>query len=168
MSFYTVHALFLMMAQGLETEIGQSKMLVWPTTERPMIFAVRLLDREVIDARQPMPHQAVVIKLPILIAVRAIPVPGIIMPFVGKTRRDAIPVEGPKLFDQPIIEFLRPFAAKKRDDFMSAVYEFRAVSPARIDRVGLSHFFRVARIPSVLCQADLLNGSRTREWRKRR
>jgi hypothetical protein len=37
--------------------------------KRPMIFSLRFLDREIVDAGVAKPHQAMVAKLPILIAI---------------------------------------------------------------------------------------------------
>jgi len=44
------------------------------------------------------------------------------VPLVGKAHCDTIASESPKLFDQSVVEFLCPFAAKKRHDFLPAVH----------------------------------------------
>jgi hypothetical protein len=47
-------------------------MIVGAAAERPMIFAIRFLDWKIIDASEPQPHQAIIVELPILVAIRAI------------------------------------------------------------------------------------------------
>jgi hypothetical protein len=54
---------------SLQPEIGQSWMLIRTPAERPMIFSLRFLNRKIIDARVPAPHQSLFIKFPILVAV---------------------------------------------------------------------------------------------------
>src|SRR5580700_3402086 len=96
----------------------------------PEVLALGLLDWQIVDRSKPQAHQPVLIELPILIAVRAKPIPGVILPFVGKAHGDTVSLERPKLFDQTVFQFLRPFASEKRDDFLRSVHKFRAVSPA--------------------------------------
>src|SRR5262245_35733367 len=134
-------------------------MFIWATTKRPMILALRLLDGQVVDRCKPELHQAVSIKLPVLIAVGAKPIPGVVMPFIGETNSNAVCVAGPKLFDQPVIEFLGPFARQKLNDLISSVQEFSSISPARINRVRESYLFRITRIPGVFGRPNLLNSS---------
>ena len=55
------------------------------------------------------------------------PVAGVIVPFTDETNRNAIFRERSQLFDQPILELLRPFARRERDDLGAAMNEFRAV-----------------------------------------
>ena len=97
-------------------------MIIGASAEGPMIFAFRFLDWKVIDAREPQPHQAIIIEFPILVAVRAIPVSGVVVPFIGKAHGDSIVRESPKLLDQAVVEFLRPFTCEKSDDVLSSVY----------------------------------------------
>src|SRR6266436_6672747 len=131
----------------------------------PMIFSLRFLDREIIDACVAKLHQAMVTKLPILIAVRAKPIPGVIVPFVGETHGNAIPGVSPELFDQPVVQLFRPLARQKLDDFLSSIWKLGAISPTRVDCVSQSHLFRITRIPSIFRQANLLNGSLTSKRR---
>src|SRR5580700_7967614 len=96
----------------------------------PMVLALGLLDWQIVDGSKPQAHQSVLIELPILIAIRAKPIPGVIVPFIGKAHGDTVSFERPKLLNQPIVQLFRPFASEKRDDFLSSVHKFRAVSPA--------------------------------------
>jgi len=92
----------------------------------------------------PYPHQACFIEFPILIAVGAIPLTGIIVALIGETNCDAIAVEGPKLFDESVFQFSVPFASEKSDDLLPAIHKFRAVSPLGIYGVGKTDFCRIA------------------------
>src|ERR1700676_2580652 len=96
----------------------------------PVVLAFRLLDWQIVDGSQPQAHQAALIEFPILIAIRAKPISGVIVPFISKAHRDTVPLKCPELFDQPIVKLLRPFVSEKRDDILSSVHKFRAVSPA--------------------------------------
>src|SRR6266404_7738847 len=149
-----------------ETEIGQSGVAIRTTTKRPPIPPVRFPDGKIIDARQPQSHEAVRIELPILVAVRSVPMSRIVVPLVGETHGDAMSFEGPQLFDQAIVQLLRPLACKKRDDLLPSAHEFCAVSPAGIDRVGQRHLLRIARIPGIFRQTDLLDGCLPSKWRQ--
>src|ERR1700726_2921320 len=96
----------------------------------PVILALRLLDWQIVDASKPQAHEPILIELPILIAIRAKPIPRVIVPFIGEAHGHTITLERPKLLDQPIVQLFRPFASKKCDDFLPSVHKFRAVSPA--------------------------------------
>ena len=83
-----------------------------------------------------MLHVSQFVKLPIFIAVGAIPLPGIVMPFILETHGDAIVAKGPKLLLQPIIQFLVPLAAQEFDDLGSTIEEFGTIAPFGIFGVG--------------------------------
>src|SRR4029079_15625526 len=84
---------------SLQSEIAQSRVLIRTPAERPMIFSLRFFDWKIVNAGVPAQHQSVLIKFPVLVAVRAEPMSGIIVPFTGETHRDAIAVVGPQFFD---------------------------------------------------------------------
>jgi hypothetical protein len=94
--------------------------------------------------------------------------PGIIVPFVGEPHRDTISIVRPKLFDQPVVQFFRPFACEKFNDLLPRCGKFSAISLLRVDGVCKSDLFWIARIPAVLRQTDLLDRSLTSKWRQRR
>ena len=98
-------------------------MVIGPATERPVVLAIALADRCVIDGCMTLPHQAVLVEFPILVAIRAEPVARIIVPLVGKPNRDAIALVRPKLLDQPVIQFLLPLSGKKGLNLLAAMYE---------------------------------------------
>src|SRR5712664_1685190 len=104
-------------------------MIIGTTAQWPTILALGFLDRKIVDACVPCAHQTVLVELPVLVAIGPEPVPGIVVPFVREPNGDTISVEGPKLFNQAVIELLRPLALEERDDLRSSVHELRPISP---------------------------------------
>src|SRR5690606_27995720 len=88
---------------SLQPEVRQSWMIVRPPAERPAELALGLGDRQIVDAGYAPAHQAVLVELPVLIAVRAEPVAGVVVPFVRKAHGDARAVERPQFLDQAIV-----------------------------------------------------------------
>jgi hypothetical protein len=72
-------------------------MMVGTAAERPVIRALALLDREVVDAGDAQAHQAAVVELPVLVAVAAEPIAAVVVPFVGEAYGNAILAEKPRL-----------------------------------------------------------------------
>ena len=107
----------------LKTKVAQSWMIIRSAAKRPMILAIRFLDRKIIDARESQPHQAIIIEFPILVAVGAIPVSRVVVPFVGEAHSDAVVGKSPQLFDQPVVELFHPLAGEKSDDVLSSVHK---------------------------------------------
>src|SRR5258708_33642790 len=105
-------------------------MIVGAAAQRPTIFAVFLADRQIIDRRMAGGCQAVLVELPVLIAVRTKPVARIVMPFVGEADGDAIVSRRPQFLDQAVIKLACPFTPKKCDDLLSADQEVRPVAPS--------------------------------------
>src|ERR1700688_1679540 len=116
-----------------------------PGLPQEVAFARR--DRHVIDAGLAAPHQSIGIEFPLLIAMAAKPIAGIIVPLVLESHGDAVFVEGPELLDQPVIEFSGPFAAKKIDDRCAALEDFRAIAPAAVFGISERNAFWIASIP---------------------
>ena len=143
-------------------------MIVGTVAERPMIFALVFANRQIVDAGNPAAHVAIVVKFPIFVSVGAEPVSGIVVPFVGKSDGDAILLEGPKFFDEAIVEFLVPFAGEELNDGVASGEEFRAIAPDGIDRIGQRDALRVASVPGVFGQANFLDGGFLVEGRQRR
>src|SRR5215469_6381642 len=52
-----------------KSEIAQGRVIVRTATERPVVATLALLNWKVVDAGNPQAHQAVLLELPILIAV---------------------------------------------------------------------------------------------------
>src|ERR1700682_3381161 len=84
----------------LEAKIAKSRMIIRTAPWCPVILALRLLDRQIVDGSKPQAHQPVLIELPILISIRAKPIPGVIVPFIGKAHGDTVSLERPRLFER--------------------------------------------------------------------
>ena len=115
-------------------------MIEWARSERPVILALALSDRKIIDRGMAKRHQAVFIEFPILVAIGAEPVRRDVAPFVGEANRDAILAKCPQLLDEAIVELARPLALQKRDDLLSAGEELRSIAPLTIGAIGLTPF----------------------------
>ena len=70
-------------------------MIIRTTSQRPMEFALALLDRHVVDAGEATLHQTIRAEFPVLISIRTEPVTGIVAPLVGVAYRDTVFGEGP-------------------------------------------------------------------------
>jgi hypothetical protein len=140
-------------------------MIIRTATKWPMILAFRFLNWQVIDGRKPKSHQAIAIILPVLIAVGAKPVFGIVVPFVGETHGDAVAIVSPKLFDQSVVQLFGPFAFQKLNDFLSSFRELGAISPTGINGVSKGDPLRITSVPGVFRQSDFLNCTLLRERR---
>src|SRR5882724_6886975 len=81
---------------------------------RPVEAPLALLDGDIVDAGLAPPHQAVFVELPLLVAVGAMPLPGIVAPFVLETHGNTILIEPPEVLDQAIVVLLCPLAGQER------------------------------------------------------
>src|SRR5271155_1398042 len=131
-----------------------------------MEAAVFFRNRDVVDAGFAAAHQAMLVGLPLLVAVGAVPSAGGVVPLILKTHRDAIAVERPEILDQAIILLLRPFAREKRDDRRPALKNLGAITPTAVLGIGERDAFGIARIPGILRHARLLRGSLAGERRQ--
>ena len=68
-----------------------------------MEFSIRFGDRQIVDACDTSTHQAVFVKLPVLVAAGTEPIAGIVMPFVGKAHSDTVFMKSPQLIDEAIV-----------------------------------------------------------------
>src|ERR1051326_2618742 len=107
-------------------------MIVGPASERPVIFALAVLDAKIVDAGNTQPHQALLVELPVLVAVAAIPIAAVVVPFIGKAHSNAVVAESPDLFDQPVVQLLGPLAGQEGFDRLAALDEFGAVAPTAV------------------------------------
>src|SRR5690348_7008202 len=110
-------------------------MVIGPPPERPVVLPVRVPDRQVVDAREATAHQPFGRELPVLVAVAAEPLAGVVVPLVGEAHGDALLRERPQLLDQPVIELARPLALQELADLLAADRELRPVAPLRVLRV---------------------------------
>src|SRR5690348_6854701 len=95
----------------------------------PMKFALGFLDRQVIDAGMAMPHQAILVEFPVLVAVGAEPVAGIVAIFIGEAHRDTVVSECPEFLDKAVLELAIPFTSKKLHDLVAPLEDFAAIAP---------------------------------------
>src|SRR5262245_52399604 len=90
-------------ASDLKPQIAERGMIVWSPPQRPVIFALVVAYPQVIDACNTRPHQPVLVELPVLVAVAAIPVAAVVVPLIGEAHRNAILAKRPHLLDQPVV-----------------------------------------------------------------
>src|SRR6185312_59038 len=114
-----------------------------------------------------MRHQAGLVERPVLIAITAEPVTGVVMPFVGEAHSDAWATHGPHFLDQSIFQFAGPLTPEKSQRSGATVDKLRAIAPSRVFAVAQYHPARVATVPRVFGQTHLLRGSFERERRQR-
>src|SRR5580692_750270 len=142
-------------------------MVIGASTEGPMIFALAVFDRQVVDAGDPPSHQALFVELPILVAIAAKPVAGIVVPFIGKAHGYTVVAKCPDLLDQPILQLANPLACEECLDGRAATNELGAVAPDAIHRIGERYFGRIARVPGILGETRLLRGAFGSKGRQR-
>src|SRR5688500_8987502 len=119
-------------------------MIVRPAALRPMELALGLRDRQVVDTGVAPLHETERIELPVLVAIRAKPVTRVVAPLVGEAHGDAVIGKGPKLLDQPIIEFAAPLACQEFNDLIAASRKFGAIAPLAVGGVSERHTRRIA------------------------
>src|SRR5262245_16445375 len=133
-----------------EPQSRESGVVVRPPAERPKVLALARGDRQVVDARDAPLHESRLIELPVLVAVGPEPVARVVVPFIRKAHGDAIPVAGPELLDEPVVELPGPLAHEELPDGLAAGEELGAVAPHAVGRVRERYALRVARVPGVL------------------
>jgi hypothetical protein len=106
---------------GLGRFVDQRRVTVGAAAERPVVFAVALFDRQIVDTGDAQAHQAMLVEFPVLVSVAAEPVAAIIVPFIRKADGDAVLSKGPDLLDQAVVEFALPFARQECVDGVAAL-----------------------------------------------
>src|SRR5579862_5051594 len=130
---------------GSEWTFAQARHICRPRTRRrPMEAAIFFGNRNVVDAGLAPAHQAVLVELPLLVAVGAVPLAGRVVPLVLEAHGDTIAVKRPKILDQAIVEFPGPFPREKCDDGCAPFEDFGAVAPAAVLGIGERDAFGVA------------------------
>lgn len=123
-------------------------MIVGAASKRPVEFAFRFFDRQVVDAGVANLHQAVGIKLPVFVAVGAKPIARVVVPFVGITYRNPVVRKSPQLFDKTVFQFFGPFANEKCLGFaavspISRLFSFRPGMTALTSGLARRSFVRL-------------------------
>src|SRR5262245_26896600 len=143
-------------------------MIIGAAAERPVILALALLDWKIVDAGDPQPHQSVLVELPVLVSIAAKPMPAVVVPFIGKSHRNAVLAKGPDLFDQTIVELAVPLARQEGFDGFTALQKLGAIAPAAVDRIGERDARGLAGVPGILGHARFLcgglGGERGKRW----
>src|SRR5690242_7415495 len=124
-----------------------------------------LLDAHVVDRRLAAAHVALVVELPLLVAVAAPPLAGGVARLVLEAHGDAIAAERPQVLAQRVLALALPLAAQERHDLLAAAEELVAVAPLRVLGVGAGHALGVAAVAGVLGGLDLLAGGLLGEGR---
>jgi hypothetical protein len=75
---------------GLKAQIRQPVMVIRAPAKWPMEFAVCFFDQKMVDASEPMLHEASAIIFPVLIAVWAEPAATVVVPLIGIANTDSI------------------------------------------------------------------------------
>src|SRR5207342_1152218 len=120
-----------------EAERAQRRLCLRTTTERPVEQALVLADRHIVDAGDAGAHQPVLVELPVLVAVAALPVAVRALPFIGEAHGDAVVAKAPQFLGQPVLALALPLARQECFDGRAALQEFAAIAPAAVDRIGL-------------------------------
>jgi hypothetical protein len=97
----------------LKSEIAQRRVIVRTASQRPVILALALLDRQIVNASDPPAHQALLVEFPIFVAIAAEPIAAVVMPFVSEPYRDAVLAKGPDFLDQAIVQLPVPFGCQE-------------------------------------------------------
>jgi hypothetical protein len=142
-------------------------MIIRTAAEGPAKLAFRFGNWVLVDACEAQFHQPRGVEPPVLVAIGAEPLAILVVVFVSKAHGDAIAGKSPEFLDQPLVEFARPFASQERLDLDATAWKLSAIAPTAVESIGKRDARRVARIPCVLCRADLLDGALFAEWGKR-
>src|SRR5579864_6145163 len=104
-----------------EPHLSETWMIVGAAAEGPMKLALVGRDRQVVDAGVTNAHQAVLVELPIFVAIGTKPVAGVVVTFVCEAHGDAVAGERPEFFGEAVVELAIPLARQKGDDLLAAV-----------------------------------------------
>src|SRR5215212_4107101 len=133
----------------------------------PAVTALGFLYLVVVYAGIAAPHEAVLVELPVLVAVAAPPLPVLVVRLVLEAHRDAVAREAPQLLHEPVVKLPVPLAAQEVPYRLTSLEELVAVPPLGVLGVGESNLLRGAGVPSVLGHLDLLPRGLLRERRQR-
>src|SRR5579863_4854132 len=87
----------------LQSQLAEARVTVGAGAERPVVFPLAFLDRQVVDAGDAQPHQAVRVEFPVLVAVAAKPVAAVVVTFIGEADGNPVVAEGPDFLDEPVV-----------------------------------------------------------------
>ena len=96
---------------------NRARVTRWP---RPLDAPLGLGDRDIVDRGLAPAHQAVLVELPVLVAVRAPPLPVGVVPLVLEAHRDVVGRERPQVLPQHVVELALPLAHEERVHLVAA------------------------------------------------
>jgi len=76
--------------QFSETQIAQSRVIGRTPAKQPTVLAARFIDGVIVDGRESNPHDAILIELPVFVAIRPVPMTRVVMPLVREADGHAI------------------------------------------------------------------------------
>src|SRR4051812_18443072 len=83
---------------------------------RAEVAAIGLVDEDVVDACLAASHVALIVELPLLVAVATPPLPRRVPALVLKAHRDSIIRERPEVLSKRVFELAIPLATEERHD----------------------------------------------------
>lgn len=113
-------------------------------SQRPVILPVCLFDWQVVDAGKTPLHLAVRGKLPVLVAIRAEPVAGIVVLLVREADSDAVVGVRPDFFNQPVVELFCPLPSQECNNLLAAMDELGPVAPETIGCIDKRYLLGIA------------------------
>merc|ERR1740129_1736494 len=126
-----------------------------------------LSNRSLIDTGNTLAHVALVVKLPILIAIRPEPLTTDVVVLVFEAYCDTILVESPQVLAQHIVKLFCPLSPQEIFDLLPPLDELRPVSPLRVFAVRCRNGIDILPIPSRFCCLHLLERRFRREGGQR-
>src|ERR1017187_1489810 len=121
-------------------------MVIRTPPQRPVILPVGLGNGKVVDAGDAPPHKSVLVELPVLVAIGAKPIAGVVVPLVGKAHGNPVVAAGPKLLDQTVIQLFVPLAGKEVHDGLSASEKLGTITPHTVRGVSERNPHGLARV----------------------
>ena len=88
-------------------------MIVRTAAERPMVQAIAFSNWHFVDGCVAVRHQAVLCEFPVLVTIRAEPLPVVVAIFVSVPYSDAVAGECPELLDEAVFMLLIPLTCQK-------------------------------------------------------
>ena len=110
----------------------------------PEEYSISLAYGDVIDACLATAHQAPIFELPQFVAVRPVPQPGVIVPFVLEADRDPPRGKGPEFLDEAVFVLPAPFPSQEFLNLPAADDKFATITPHGVERISKRHVDRIA------------------------
>ena len=132
------------LALDLLNGLAESRVVCRSRALRPRELAFRFVDGNVVNTGFTATHQAFIVELPVLVSISAEPLAVFVSVFVLEANRDSVGGECPKLFGQPVFQFVVPLVGKELANGVAAGYKLAAIAPLAVDGIGQRYSLRVA------------------------